>query len=148
MGEGLTSNGRVSESPEEGMFQLSLEDRAGAGYVVPFTALASGPPCFQLCNGQMLIQAHLPGFWETNAQHEGRPPHQHPYRHWGHCLSWPCGLILPERPVGPLGLGCPAPFPMEHRRLQGTGRAYSGKTDPCCPILALRKNFKDLGAPS
>lgn len=73
MGEGLTSNGRVRESPKEGMFQLSLQDRAGAGYLVSFTALASGPPCFQLCNGQMLIQAHLSGFWETSAQHKGAP---------------------------------------------------------------------------
>lgn len=31
---------------EEGKLQLSLEDRPGAGYLVPSTALVCGPPYF------------------------------------------------------------------------------------------------------
>lgn len=111
MGGGLTSNGRVSESPEEGMFQLSLEDRAGAGYVVPFTALASGPPCFQLCNGQMLIQAHLPGFWETNAQHEGRPPPSASLQTLGSLSKLALWLNSPGATSGPSGPGLPCTIP-------------------------------------
>lgn len=42
----------------------------------------------------------------------GEAPHKHPYRHWGHCPSWPCGLAFPEWPVA-------APM---HRWLQASQR--------------------------
>lgn len=109
MGEGLTSNGTVSESPEEGMFQLSLEERAGAGYVVPFTALASGPPCFQLVMGRCLYRPTSQGFGKQIPSMRGGPSAS--LQTLGSLSKLALWLNSPGAASGPSGPGLPCTTP-------------------------------------